>query len=271
MTLKQAYSYSVQFLELNNVDEADFKALCICCSILGIKNSEYSFHKEDYVSNKKLADMLWRLKSGEPLQYVLGKWDFYESEFFVGEGVLIPRAETEELADLVVKDIGNKKAEVFDLCAGSGCIGLSIARACKNSCVTLFEKSEKAYEYLSKNSKGVHNAHPVLFDIKDAYEGRADIIVSNPPYIRSDDIPSLQSEVLREPHMALDGGADGLDFYRIINDNWYVNLRKNGTLYLEIGESQGEQIKSVLTNFKDITVIKDVYGNDRIVKAVLKD
>ena len=81
MTLKEAYSYAVAFLERNGIDEGDFKALCIVCSILGIKNSDYEAHKDDFVQNKKLADMLWKLKSGQPLQYVIGKWDFYESNF----------------------------------------------------------------------------------------------------------------------------------------------------------------------------------------------
>ena len=102
MNLKQAYSYAVQFLELNNVDEADFKALCLVCHLAGIKNSEYSLHIDDEIIMSRLAKSLWRLKEGEPLQYVLGKWDFYESEFYVGKGVLIPRPETEELVEKVI-------------------------------------------------------------------------------------------------------------------------------------------------------------------------
>ena len=129
MTLKEAYSYAVTFLERNGVDESDFKALCVVCSILNIKNSEYDLHRNDFVPNKKLADMLWKLKDGQPLQYVLGKWDFYESVFYIGEGVLIPRPETEELVEKAIdyiKTLG--KCTVYDLCAGSGCIGLSIAK-----------------------------------------------------------------------------------------------------------------------------------------------
>ena len=149
MILKEAYSYAVTFLERNGVDESDFKALCVVCSILNIKNSEYDLHRNDFVPNKKLADMLWKLKDGQPLQYVLGKWDFYESEFYIGKGVLIPRPETEELVEKAIDYIKTlEKCTVYDLCAGSGCIGLSIAKKCKNAFVYLIEKSEDALIYL---------------------------------------------------------------------------------------------------------------------------
>ena len=96
---------------------------------------------------------------------------------------------------------------------------------------------------------------------------KADVIISNPPYIKTDELSSLEKEVLREPIMALDGGTDGFDFYRIINDKWACMLKKDGALFLEIGEAQGEEIKSVLSNFTDVRVIKDLYNNDRIVTA----
>lgn len=272
MTLKQAYSYSVHFLELNGVDEADFKSLCLVCHLAGIKNSQYEFHKDDEVILSRLADKLWRLKSGEPLQYVIGKWDFYESEFYVGKGVLIPRPETEELVELAVQYIRKLgKCVVYDLCAGSGCIGLSVAKACPNAEVCLIEKSTDAYSYLEKNAKHILNAHILCGDINNTENMvHADVIISNPPYIKSDVVPILQKEVLKEPVMALDGGSDGLDFYRIINDKWAPILKENGALFLEIGEDQGETVFDVLTNFDDISVIKDLYGNDRMVKAFLK-
>ena len=272
MTLKEAYSYAVTFLERNGVDESDFKALCVVCSILNIKNSEYDLHRNDFVPNKKLADMLWKLKDGQPLQYVLGKWDFYESVFYIGEGVLIPRPETEELVEKAIdyiKTLG--KCIVYDLCAGSGCIGLSIAKKCKNAFVYLIEKSEDALLYLKKNAKGIENVKIIQGDIckSDSFFEleNADIIISNPPYIKSDDIACLQCEVLKEPLMALDGGKDGLDFYRIINDNWNNKLNKNGKLFLEIGDEQGKDILQILSNFNNISVFKDLYGNDRMVVA----
>ena len=269
MTLKEAYNYGVYFLSCNGVDEAEFKSLCLVCHLDGIKNSEYPQHIDDEIIMKRFADLLWRVKAGEPLQYVIGKWDFYDSEFYVGKGVLIPRPETEELVEKVIdRAKGPDKCVIYDLCAGSGCIGLSVAKACPESTVYLVEKSDDAMQYLLKNAENITNAKVICADIKDDIDlPNADIIVSNPPYIKTYDIKNLQPEVQYEPVMALDGGKDGLDFYRIINDNWFCKLNDNGVLFLEIGEEQGEAVKNILANFKNINVYKDMYGNDRIVVA----
>lgn len=275
MTLSEAYNYGVYFLSANGVDEADFKSLCLCCHCAGIKNNEYEIHKnEDLIIMKKFADMLWQIKSGEPLQYVIGRWDFYESEFHVGRGVLIPRPETEELTELVLDNAKRLCSPVvFDLCSGSGCIGISIAKALPSSTVYCVEKSEKALQYLLKNAESISNVKVVNSDINYPSDIKnADIIVSNPPYIKSSDLSALQREVQYEPSMALDGGADGLDFYRIIAEKWNSNLKENGMLFLEIGEDQGEAVYEILEKqgFKEIEVIKDMYGNNRMVKSVKK-
>ena len=272
MNLKEAYSYSVAFLNGNKVDEADFKALCIVCHIAGIKNSDYASHINDDIIMSRLADALWRLKSGEPLQYIIGKWDFYESEFYVGEGVLIPRPETEELVEKAVDIIkGVDKPVIVDLCSGSGCIGISLAKKFPNATVYCIEKSKEAFRYLIKNSEDIKNVVAINADISECFKDsdikKADLIVSNPPYIRSSELETLQDEVKAEPVMALDGGDDGLDFYRIINDKWYSLIKDNGYLLLEIGNEQGKDIKEVLSNFNKTEVIKDIYGNDRIVVA----
>lgn len=269
MTLKEAYSYSVQFLRGNNVDEADFKALCLVCHLCGIKNSEYNLHINDEIIMSRLAKGLWSLKSGEPLQYVLGKWDFYESEFSVGKGVLIPRPETEELVDIAVSvALSYVNPVIYDLCSGTGCIGISIARKVKNCTVYCIEKSKDAFTYLLKNSENDDNVIAINEDIcNDIDIPIADIIISNPPYIKSDDLKNLQDEVKKEPMMALDGGKDGLDFYRIINSKYSDKIKQNGALLLEIGNEQGKDIKTVLTSFNNIIVKKDMYENDRIVIA----
>lgn len=274
MTLKEAYNYGVYFLSSNGVDEPEFKSLCLVCSLDGIKNSEYPQHINDEIIMKRFADMLWRVKSKEPLQYVIGKWDFYDSEFYVGRGVLIPRPETEELTQRVIdaaRALGD--CMIYDLCAGSGCIGISIARACPRATIYLVEKSADAIPYLLKNAQGVENTKVICADIADRKASAklppADITVSNPPYIKSGDVASLQSEVLFEPREALDGGKDGLDFYRIINDNYYDRLKDGGALFLEIGDEQAQQVKDILSgNFRNISVYKDMYGNDRIVRAI---
>ncbi|MDY5242473.1 MAG: peptide chain release factor N(5)-glutamine methyltransferase [Eubacterium sp.] len=269
MNVKEAYDYSFSFLKANGVDEAENKALNAVCCIAGIKLGEYQSHKDDFVNMKRLADFLWRLKTGEPLQYVIGKWDFYESEFFVGEGVLIPRPETEELTELVIDYAKSlEKPVIFDLCSGSGCIGISVAKKLSNAFVYCIEKSKDAYKYLKRNAKDVANVKCILGDINNEFDlPSADIIVSNPPYIKSGDMKTLQKEVKKEPSMALDGGEDGLDFYRIINDKWKKYLKDNGRLFLEIGEDEGESIKDALSAFSNITVKKDLSGNDRMVVA----
>lgn len=269
MNVKQAYDYSVLFLKANSVDEPEFKAKNIVCSIAEITLNDFILHKDDFIATKKLADYLWRLKSGEPLQYILGKWDFYESEFYVGEGVLIPRPETEELVEHAVnKAMTIKNPTIIDLCSGSGCIGISIAKKIPNSKVYCIEKSEKAFSYLIKNCNALDNVIPINDDISNnIVTDMADIIISNPPYIKSNEIKSLQKEVQFEPKMALDGGTDGLDFYRIINDKWFERLKKNGYLILEIGNEQGTVITDILTNFNNTTVIQDIFKNDRIVIA----
>lgn len=269
MNVKEAYDYSFSFLKANGVDEAENKALNAVCCIAGIKLGEYQAHKDDFVNMKRLADFLWRLKTGEPLQYVIGKWDFYESEFFVGEGVLIPRPETEELTELVIDYAKSlEKPVIFDLCSGSGCIGISVAKKLSNAFVYCIEKSEDAYKYLERNAKDVANVECILGDISNEFDlPMADIIVSNPPYIKSEDMKTLQKEVKKEPSMALDGGNDGLDFYRIINDKWKKYLKDDGRLFLEIGEDEGKSIKGALSAFSNITVKKDLSGNDRMVVA----
>lgn len=271
MTLKEAYNYGVYFLSANGVDEAEFKSLCLVCHLDGIKNSEYSAHKDDEIIMKRFADMLWKVKSGEPLQYVIGKWDFFESEFYVGPGVLIPRPETEELVELALSNIDtSKETIIYDLCSGSGCIGISLAKKLPKAKVFLIEKSQDAFNYLKKNSEGVSNAVPVMSDISEysAELPEPDVIISNPPYIPTSQLSSLQPEVQKEPSMALDGGDDGLDFYRIIKDVWFPGLKKGGKLFLEIGEDQGEKVIDLFGGTAKVSLKKDIYGNDRMITAV---
>ncbi|MBE6741986.1 MAG: peptide chain release factor N(5)-glutamine methyltransferase [Ruminococcaceae bacterium] len=267
MNLKEALKFCTDYLSERNIDESEFKALCVVCFVGGIKNSELYF-SDKVIEEKDLLPYLKRLQNREPLQYILGKWDFYESEFLVGDGVLIPRPETEELVDIAIKAAqALEEPVIYDLCAGSGCIGISIAKKLPKAKIYCVEKSEKAFEYLKKNAEGVDNVTLVLSDINnDLNLPRADIIVSNPPYIKTEEIKSLDKELFYEPLMALDGGEDGLDFYRIIRDKYLQKLKKNGIVLLEIGNEQGKDIMDMFTDSRECigSIIDDIYGNQRI-------
>ena len=250
MTVQEAYNYCVYFLGANGVDEEEFKAKCLVCHLAKIANRDYHSHLGDLVSQKKLADGLWKLKSGTPLQYVLGEWDFLDSTFAVGPRVLIPRPETEELAQLAIEQVKNAGAApvVWDLCAGSGCIGISIAKACPGAQVYCVEKSTDAFAYLQKNAMPVANVRPVLADISGDLTAlpKPQVLVSNPPYIPAAVLPTLQPEVLKEPMMALDGGADGLDFYRLIAEKIVPTLASGTQLLWRSATSKAWRCKTCL-------------------------
>lgn len=271
MTLKEAVAYGEQFLSYNGVDEADFKALCLACHCARVKTSHFRQKQDFPVSMKKFADLLWRVKSGEPLQYVIGEWDFYDSTFKVGKGVLIPRPETEELVEKCVQIINTLDTPIiYDLCSGSGCIAVSIAKKVKDSFVYAVEKYDDAFKYLLENSNDCANVKAVKGDVlnPDFDLPKADLIVSNPPYIRTEDIDGLQQEVLQEPVSALDGGKDGLSFYRAICDIWSSRLKSGGFVVVEIGNEQADAIKKIFSEkFENVCVFKDCYNNDRIVTA----
>ncbi len=275
MTLCEGFHYALNVLNESNIEEAEFKALCMACETDGIRNNQYVFHKNDDIDKDTLLSMLDKIKNGQVLQYVIGKWDFCNYEYCIGEGVLIPRPETEEVTELAVETARQMNAgTIFDLCSGSGCIGLTIAQEVEGSSVFCIEKSREAFFYLEKNAKKIKNATPVMGDILNAENldlpKKCDIIVSNPPYIKTSEINLLSDDVKKEPHMALDGGKDGLLFYRSIAKNWLDKLNKGGALILEIGNDQGQDVKKIFSAYplKNIEIKADIYGNERIFKAV---
>lgn len=257
-----------------DIDDAEFDAYQLLLTFFDNSTSEYMLHCAEGVTKadeNEYLGLIDRRLSGEPLQYIIGKWDFYNSSFFVGEGVLIPRPETEELVERCVELIRkNKYSVIYDLCTGSGCIGLSIAKECPDVKCYLFELYDNAFFYARKNlnEMNICNVQLINHDILRKYEGNvpsADIIVSNPPYIETEEIESLQSEVLREPITALDGGDDGLMFYRAIYSLWADRLNSNGYFAFECGEKQTEDIISLSGSEYDSKSYKDMYGNDRFV------
>ena len=223
---------------------------------------------------QKAEIMLDRRLHHEPLQYILGEWEFYGLPFKVGEGVLIPRPDTETTVETAVQLIkGKQNPTVFDLCAGSGCIGITLARL-TDANVKMFEKSPDALVFLLANVR-LNNVTAAVYEydvLGEPFCGeKADIIISNPPYIRSDVVQTLEPEVQCEPKMALDGGKDGLVFYRHIAGAWKTALKKDGWLVFEIGFDQAEDVTKIMQDegYSDIQVIKDLGGNDRVVLGSL--
>lgn len=228
-------------------------------------------------------DMIEKRSRRIPLQYITGVQYFMGLEFFVDERVLIPRQDTEDLVELVLRENPGKENRVLDMCTGSGCIAVSLAALGGYEQVTAVDVSEGAICVAQENAKRLSVSDRVRVVKSSLYEERAKIlgsggaryqvIVSNPPYIPTDVIKGLQPEVRDyEPSLALDGTADGLYFYRKLALDSREFLMPGGRLYLEIGYDQGEAVSSLLRDagYTDIQVIKDTPGLDRIVKAGYK-
>ncbi len=272
MTLKQLFVKCSNELDFTGC--GSFEALCLFNDFLGITKEQIYLDEGEPtdIDLFKINNAVTRRKNGEPLQYIVGKWDFYDLTFNVGEGVLIPRPETEMLVDFALEKL--KKVQnpvVYDLCAGSGCIGLTIAKHRPDATVFLLEKEESAYSYLisNKSALSIDNANVVkgdLFSIDTSIFPDAYMVLSNPPYIESDVIGSLQREVQFEPKSALDGGLDGLDFYKCLASKWAEKVVKNGYMAFECGEMQSEPIINIFSGkYIEKEVIFDFNNIDRIV------
>ena len=217
---------------------------------------------------KAVDEAVSRRVKGEPLQYIFGKWEFYGFPFYVGEGVLIPRPETELLVDIAVGRL-SKGAKVLDLCSGSGCIPISVALKTGAKCYAV-ELYDKAFSYLERNI--ALNKADVTAVKADALDGtlfpemKFDAIISNPPYLTGSEMKSLQKEVAFEPSTALFGGEDGLDFYRALIPLWSGRLTETGFIAVETGETQGEAVSAMMRAAElRASVIKDFAGLDRVV------
>lgn len=253
----------------SSVDETD--AEWIVSIVTGIKRSELgggSRVKSSHID--KIDELAAERIKGKPLSYVLGNADFYGYEIKVDERVLIPRPETEELVSEVLKVVKNTD-KVLDLCTGSGAIALVINKK-SGASVTATDISEAALEVAKENFKQFNAAVETrLIDLYGDLSEKFDIIVSNPPYIKTEEIDTLDKEVKDyEPHIALDGGEDGLDFYRRICEGAKQRLSEHGKLFLEAGYGEAEEIKKMLENDFNVEIIKDISGIDRIIKAELK-
>lgn len=241
----------------------------------GIENAamEAKWILEDMPDAGTARNVANRRAAHYPLQYLLGGWEFYGLYFHVGEGVLIPRADTETLVDAVLQ-YGHlpQQATIVDLCTGSGCIALALQSQRKNDTVYGIEKSETALAYARKNA-AYHNM-AVDFRLADVLHPQTaadftnvDAIVSNPPYLTAEDMQQLQEEVSYEPQMALAGGTDGLLFYRQITALWKTTLKAGGMLAFEVGIHQAEAVSEILRihGFVSISTVPDLCGIQRVV------
>ena len=278
MTISELEKLGSQKLRASGKENSDFDARCLLEFVLNLNPTQYLLNRSEEVDSvcaEKFLSLVERRSNGEPLQYILGKWEFMGLPFYVGEGVLIPRPETEMLVEYALDFLKDKKNPVvIDLCSGSGCIAISVAKHLPNAKIYAVEKSDLAFSYLKKNIWlncvfNVSAVHGDIFDRTLLSEIKPDLILSNPPYIRSPEIALLQSEVRNEPSMALDGGEDGLVFYREIANGWLDRLGTGGAIAVECAENQTEDIIRMFSEKTQYAeAFNDLSGLPRTVTAI---
>lgn len=253
-----------------------FEAELLLEKAAGLNRTALFLRGEESLSEDVLAvyeGYLQEREQGRPTQYILGEWEFMGLPFHVGEGVLIPRGDTEVLVETILeKQHTEKFKSILDIGTGSGCIPISLGHYGKFEKIMAVDISPKALDYATKNA--AENKINIDFYESDLFinlpaewEGRLDAIVSNPPYIPKKDIEELMTEVKDfEPMNALDGGEDGLDFYRAIVEQARVWLKDGGWLFFEIGYDQGEDLRNLLQEFgyTEIEIRQDLAGLDRV-------
>lgn len=273
LNIQEIQKYCIERLKENNIDDYNLKSKLLICALIN-KSKEYLIihDKEELAEEKilKIKSNLDKIIKGYPIQYITGKQEFMGLDFLVNENVLIPQPDTEILAEEVI-NISKKieKPKILDLCTGSGAIAVAVKKHAKNTNIIASDISSKALEVAKVNAK--NNNVEIQFiqsDLFNNIDNKFDIIVSNPPYIRTEVINELSLEVQNEPHIALNGGQEGLDFYRNIVNNAYKYLDRDGYLALEIGYDQKQDVVKIIESshsYKEIYSKKDLAGNDRIV------
>ena len=286
MTIGELYTEIVREFERAQLENASFEASVLLEELLGMTPGGFLLGKGDVLPDGRADEIkaaARRRTGGEPLQYIIGSWEFYGCRIIVGEDVFIPRPETERLIERLSELPLPDNPRIADLCSGSGCIAIAAAAQYPNAQVYSVELSDKALGYIRRNVElnRVENVAVIRRDVlrpPDFSEGSQDkifegldVILSNPPYVPTGQLVELQREVQREPRMALDGGGDGLDFYRAITAGWKKALKPGGTLMYEIGDGQARGVSEIMrrAGYKNIKVYKDYAGIDRIVAAEL--
>ena len=258
------------------IEDTAFETCLILERLFGVSRAQLLAERDRDFSSPELDEVLKKRKKRIPLQYIFGEWEFMGKRFLVSPDCLIPQPDTEILVEKALSVIKNLKKEpkIADLCTGSGCIGLSLLMYGDVSHAMLMDISRGALEMARKNAE-LHGlsgkCNLILGDVfKDMPNERFDVIVSNPPYIPSNDIDALSEEVKKEPWLALDGGKDGLDIIRFLISDGLSYLRENGTMLIEFGYDQGTVMDALLRekcdtgSIKSYEILKDYGGNDRV-------
>ena len=274
MNVKEAFEKTLKRFEEAGVDSPAFEVSVLMEDLLGLPRMPEVSVPEKEISaedEEKLFSAAEKRASGYPLQYIIGSWEFFGRKFFVGEGVLIPRPETELICETVLKYFSRSMPpKIIDLCSGTGCIAITLAKELSGADVTALELYDGAFGYLERNNALHENAvKTVKGDALESF-GLFDCVVSNPPYITGEEMKELQTEVTFEPETALFGGTDGLDFYLAIAKNWFNHITSGGLIAFEIGDTQGEAVKDILTEngYQNVGVLKDYEGRDRVVTGI---
>jgi len=275
MTISEWLKHARERLSQTGCPDPDVDARWIAEDALGMTRQALVFESDRAVSRNQLytlESMLDRRASGEPVQYILGTADFMGLRFRVAEGVLIPRQDTETLVEAALIDLRQRpgRPALLDLCCGSGCVGLSLASLAPHARVTLSDISPEALEVARANQKALGvKAELRQGDLFGAVgRERFDVITANPPYIPSGELPTLQREVRFEPALALDGGADGLDFYRRIAEAAADHLNPGGALFVEVGIRQAPDVRAILKTHLPAAAtgtVRDLNGIERVV------
>lgn len=271
MNIEEVLQKATIKLKDNNIEEARSKARRLLAFTLEMSKEQIIMHNKEELTieqENSYNEYVARIIIGEPIQYIIGKQEFMGIDFKVNPSVLIPQPDTEILVERTIEILKHlKEPKVLDLCTGSGAIAVSIAKYVPNSIIFASDISKQALEIARQNDNEnkVNFVHSNLFENID---GEFNVIVSNPPYIKTSEIQRLSKEVQNEPLLALDGGQDGLLFYREIIKQAHKYLEEQGYLCIEIGEDQKEQVITLINNcsyYKNIQAFKDLSGHDRVI------
>ena len=276
MTIKQALIKAVTVLKLEKISTPKLKARLILQYVLKKPRQYLIVYDNQKLTDKEEQEYLKYIElltQGEPIEHITHQKEFMKLNFYVDENVLIPRQDTEVLVEEVIKIAKKIRAKkILDLCTGSGAIAVSLAKYLENVQLTALDISGKALDIAIANAKNNHIQDKITFVesnlFQDLGQEKYDIIVSNPPYIKRKDMETLDREVKKEPKLALDGGEDGLDFYRDISNKAYEYLKYGGYICLEIGYDQKEEVMQIIKDkkqYKGTYCKKDLYNHDRVI------